>query len=263
MPDPLPNNGGNGDGSSAGRSGPTDEGRGVARRLLLRFRGKAEDALAQLADENRAMRDERRDLRDKLKGFEGPDVVVLKGDDLKAYIEYKALGKVDDLKKIMTEELPGLRTKVTESERRTSAADAAKLLGWNPEATAGMIVDKQLEVSLVDGQDKDGKAIKIPHVRPASDTKAAPIPLAKWQADHASYLTPALTAKAGASTTGTTGSTSTTSRTTAQGATGGTPMIEQGGASAGTAPGTDAAKQIPGRRPYVLPSQRAAAAEKK
>jgi hypothetical protein len=264
MPDTAANGGGtstdtqnNGGGS---RSGPTDEGRGVARRLLQKFRGKAEDALAQLADENRALRDDRRDLTAKLKGFEGTDVLVLRGDDLKRYTELKTIvgdKKPDDVKKEL-DELGTLRTKVQAGERRTSAAAAVRdhIKDWkNPDAFAEMVIDKGLEVSLVDSQDKDGKAIKVPHVKPANDPKATAVSAVDWVKNNASYMLPALTAGA-TSSTQQTGTQQTTQR-------GGTQFVEQGQtgstAAAGGEQKTNAAA-IPGRRPYVLPSQRNAAA---
>jgi hypothetical protein len=63
----------------------------------------------------------------------------------------------------------------------------------------GAITDKGLVVSLVDGKDKDGKAIKVPHVRPKGDEKAATVPLEDWVKSNAAYLTPALTATGGTS----------------------------------------------------------------
>lgn len=189
----------------------------------------------------------------KLAEFTAAGVVVLKGDDAKAYESYKALGKPDEIK-VKLDELPALKTKVVDGERKTAAMDAAKHLGWNPDATAGMIGDKQLEVSLVDGKDTNGKDIKIPHVRPAADPKATPVPLAKWQADNASYLTPALTTKpAAASTSGTNGAGPTTKS--------GTQFLEQS-ASGSTTSGDGKAKPIPGRAAYMTPGQRAAAEKK-
>lgn len=154
--------------------------------------------------------------------------VVLVGDDVKAYEAFKALGKPEDVKKQL-EELPVLRGKVATVETSTAATEAAKLLGWNPDATVGAINDKGLVVSLVDGKDKDGKAIKVPHVRPKADEKAATVPLADWVTTHAAYLTPALTAK----TTPTGGSGGSSSNGAPQG---GTPFPAQsaGGTPAAT-----------------------------
>jgi hypothetical protein len=106
------------------------------------------------------------------------------------------------------DELPTLRTTVTDAQRKTGATEAAALLKWNPDATSGLVLDKGLVVSLVDGKDKDGKAIKVPHVRPANDEKAATVPLEDWVKTNAAYLTPALSATGG--TSGTQSGTSTT-----------------------------------------------------
>jgi hypothetical protein len=134
--------------------------------------------------------------------------VVLKGDDAKAWPLFKALGKPEDVKKQL-DELPALRTTVSDAQRKGSAAEAAALLKWNPDATSGLVLDKGLVVSLVDGKDKDGKAIKVAHVRPKDDEKAATVPMEDWVKTNAAYLLPALSATGGSSGTSG-GSTSTT-----------------------------------------------------
>ena len=150
--------------------------------------------------------------------------VVLSAEDAKAWDIFKALGKADDVKKLVTEEVPALRTKVSDAERKTAATDAASALGWNPDATTALIADKQLVVTLVDGKDKDGKAIKVPHVRPAADEKAQATPLTEWVEKNAAYLTPALTAKSAGGTGG------------ASQGTQGTPFpVQRGGGSSPTA----------------------------
>jgi hypothetical protein len=136
--------------------------------------------------------------------------VVLKGDDAKAWPLFKALGKPEDVKKQL-EELPTLRTTVSDAQRKTSAAEAAALLKWNPDATSGLVLDKGLVVSLVDGKDKEGKAIKVAHVRPKDDEKAATVPMEDWVKTNAAYLLPALSATGGSS--GTSGGASSTSPT--------------------------------------------------
>jgi hypothetical protein len=120
--------------------------------------------------------------------------VVLTAADAQLFNEYKALGKVEDLKKTSTE-LPALRDRIAAQERVTEATKAAELLGWNAAATVGLVGDKGLVVLFVDGKDAAGKDAKIPHVRPANDEKAATKPLADWQKENAAYMTAALTAK--------------------------------------------------------------------
>lgn len=126
--------------------------------------------------------------------------VVLVGDEAKAFESYRLMGAPEDVKKRL-DEVASLRSKVTGTETATAATDAAKLLGWNPDATVGAITDKGLVVSFVDGKDAKGAAVKVPHVRPANDEKAATVPLADWVKEKAAYLTPALTATGGTSAT--------------------------------------------------------------
>jgi hypothetical protein len=137
---------------------------------------------------------------DRLSGLIPPTgAIVLTGDDAKAYTDYKALGTPADLKK-QIDELPTLRTKISDSDTKSAGEQAAQLLGWNRAATTAAIADKKLVVSFVAGKDAKGADIKIPHVRPASDDKAVPTPLADYVKANAEYLMPSLTAKDAAAT---------------------------------------------------------------
>lgn len=228
---------------SRGR-GPTDEGRGVARKLLNRFRGRAEDAIAHMADENKDLREERRTLREEVGKFKAPGTVVLTADEAKVYTELKALGSTPKDLKAALDEVPTLRAKVLENDRRMVADEAAPLLGWNPAALREVVADKKLEISMKDAT-VDGKPVKVPHVKPAGDDKVAPIPLADYAKANLSTYLPALMAKGAAA--------SPAARS------GGTPMVEQG-ASSSTAPnGGDAKPRMPGTTGnYMTPGQRAA-----
>jgi len=115
-------------------------------------------------------------------------------------------------------------------------------------------------VSLVDGQDKDGKAVKIPHVKPVgADDKTAAVPMADWFKNNAAYLLPALNAKPSA--TGT--------NSTAQGAAGtqnngggssAPAYVDQSGGGGGTANGASGTRAaIPGRPKFLTPAARAQA----
>jgi hypothetical protein len=202
--------------------------------FLARHGGNAEAAVTELLTDNQRYRTQLRDARNGENPYK-PDVrvtelegevqrlegevdrlgtqipqagdVLLKGDDAKAWPLFKALGKPEDVKKQL-DELPTLRTTVSDAQRKTSAAEAAALLKWNPDATSGLVLDKGLVVSLVDGKDKDGKAIKVAHVRPKDDEKAATVPMEDWVKTNAAYLLPALSATGGSS-----GSSSATSTT--------------------------------------------------
>jgi hypothetical protein len=203
--------------------------------FLARHGGNAEAAVTELLTDNQRYRTQLREARNgadpykpdaRVVELEGEnqrleaevdrlgnlipqkDDVVLKGDDAKAWPLFKAFGKPEDVKKQL-DELPALRTTVSDAQRKGGAADAAALLKWNPDATAGLVLDKGLVVSLVDGKDKDGKAIKVAHVRPKDDEKAATVPMDEWVKTNAAYLLPALSATGGSSGTSG-GSTSTT-----------------------------------------------------
>lgn len=170
---------------------------------VFRYRVKLRDAgetpykpdarVAELEAENQRLEAE----VDRIAGqLPAQGAVVLTGEEAKAWGTFKGLGTAEDVKRAM-EELPALRTTVSATERATVGREAAKLLGWNPDATVGAITDKGLVVSLVDGKNAKNEAVKVPHVRPAGDEKAATVPLEDWVKAHAAYLTPALTATGG------------------------------------------------------------------
>lgn len=229
-------------------SGPTDEGRGVARKLLNRFRGRAEDALAQLADENRELRDDRRDLREKVKKFEAPGTVVLTADEAKEYEGFKALGKkAADVKKEL-DGVPEMRAKLADHDRRAIADEAAPLVGYNPATLRELITDKRLEISFRD-ETKDGKPVRVPLVKPAGDDKAQAIPLTEYAAKNLTAYIPALTAKP---------STGSNSSAGAAGSRVQTPHVEQSSGSSTAQTGDGKPRATARANQYQTPSQRQA-----
>lgn len=234
---------------TGGRSGPTDEGRGVAEKLLRKYRGRATEALAHMADEAKDLREDRRTLREELKTLKAPGTVILSADDAKEYEGFKALGKkAADVKKDL-EKVAALETKVTEHDRRTAADEAAPLVGFNPATLRELIADKKLEISFRD-EVKDGKTVKVPLVKAAgADDKTAPVPLADYAKTNLSAYLPALTAKPAAGTT---------TGTPAAPAKPGTQMVEQSSGSS-TAQNGDPKPRAPSTAKYVTPGQRAAA----
>jgi hypothetical protein len=256
--------------------GPTATGRGVVRKAVgesgnwqQRFE-RLEEVSAGYVDELARLRRKNRELNDTLDEYESDGVLVLDGDDAKEYeslseiLKTAGLAKADDVKKRL-ELIPGLQEQVATTTRRTDGGKAAELLGWkNAEAVVGLITDKKLNVTFVDGQDQQGKAIKIPHVKPeGSDDKVQPVALSKWVDDNAAYLKSALTVAPPAS--GATGT-----NTGAHGGparNGGTQMVDQSsGATGGTAPtgGANAGKAaVPGVPGYKSPTQYAEAQTKK
>lgn len=231
------------------RSAPTEQGRTDARKVLNRHRGRAEEALAAVIDENKELRTERRELRDKVKKYETPGSVVLSADDAKEYEALKALGKAADVKKSL-EKVASLETKVAEHDRRKVADEAAPLAGYNAEALRELITDKRLEISFRD-EVKDGKTVRVPLVKPtgAEHEKTAPVPLVDYAKQSLAAYLPALTAKP---------STSGTPNAGAAGGKTGTPFVEQSSGSS-TAPTGDKPRAPATGHQYMTPSQRAKA----
>ncbi len=110
-----------------------------------------------------------------------------------------------------------------------------------------MVKDKGLEISFKDGT-VDGKPVKVPHVKLASDDKAAPVPLSEFAKTNLTAYLPALAAK-GTATPAAAGNTG--SRTT-------TPMVEQGASSSTAQNGEGVKQRPPGGGNYLTPGMRAA-----
>lgn len=231
-----------------GRGGqPTEQGRTDARKLLNRHRGRAEEAIAALVDENKDLRVERRELREKVAAISKPGTVILSADDAKEYEGFKALGKkAADLKKEL-DGVPELRAKVADHDRRAIAEEAAPLVGYNAAALRELITDKRLEISFRDDT-KEGKPVRIPLVKVAGDDKAQPIPLTEYATKNLTAYIPALTAKPS------TGSTQQSASTT-----GGkvqTPHVEQSSGSSTAQNGDGKPRPVSQGNTYLTPSQR-------
>lgn len=229
-----------------GRAQPTEQGRTDARKLLNRHRGRAEEALAAVVDENKELRVERRTLREEIAKFKAPGTVVLSADDAKEFEGFKALGKkAADLKKEL-DGVPELRAKVADHDRRAIAEEAAPLVGYNAAALRELITDKRLEISFRDDT-KEGKPVRIPLVKVAGDDKAQPIPLTEYATKNLTAYIPALTAKP---------STASTQSASMSGGKVQTPHVEQSSGSS-TAQNGDGKPRAPAQgNTYLTPSQR-------
>jgi hypothetical protein len=169
----------------------TAEGRKAARNLVKRFRGQAEEALAFVLDEQKEGREERRQLRARLPK-EGE--IVLSATDAAAFNAYKALGTPEAVKQ-KVDEHGTLSARIAADDRAKIADEAAPLVGFNAAALRDVVRDRGLELSFAE-ETVDGKAVRVPMVKVASDAAAKPAKLAEFAKTALATYLPALTAKA-------------------------------------------------------------------
>lgn len=217
---------------------PTSEGKRTAAKLIAKFRGRAEDALADVLDENKELRIQRRELRGQVPK-EGER--VLSAADATAFDAYKALGTPEVLKTTVAEHAER-GAKLDDLGRLSVADTAAPLLGWNPTALRTLVADKKLELSFKD-ETVDSKTVKVPYVKVAGD-KAEPVKLADYAKTSLAVYLPSLTAKPEAPKPD-----AGTGRT-------GTQYPEQTRATdtGGNATNTPAPRPVAGARQYLRPS---------
>lgn len=131
--------------------------------------GGAQQALAHLYDENYKLRSKNRDLAkeaEKAKLADGS--VVLTADEAKTLEEYRALGKPEELKAVVTER-DELKQKVSDGDRQTLLSEAAKAAGWEgKESILKRLVGPDDKVEIRDEQ-VDGETVKVPYITPAGD----------------------------------------------------------------------------------------------
>jgi hypothetical protein len=107
----------------------------------------------------------------RLKGLIPPDgAVVLAGDDVAAWNEYRAIGKPKEIRDGLTER-DTLRTDNARHAREKAIADA----GYDA-STLGPLLPADAVVEMIDGpKGADGKPSKVLGVKPAGAEKASPM----------------------------------------------------------------------------------------
>lgn len=184
--------GGGGGTGGSGSDGDRQRVEATVRRIMQE--GRTEDKLVQLHLDNH-------DLRAKLREAEGRTAVpdggkVLTAEESKAWEEYQAMGKPEEVK-AKVEERDTLRQEVDQRKEQDRAAEAARLAGFKPTVLADLIQAKGLEMELKDTtvtEDGNTKTVKVPHVRPKGQESTAFSPLQEYvQTNLADYL-PALQA---------------------------------------------------------------------
>ena len=157
-----------------------------------------ESKVNDLERDNKKYRDKLRDKTTELdelkKKVPAEGSVVLNAEDAKAWKGYQELGKLEDLKKTVTER-DELKEKVAQQEHQTAAAEAATAAGYNVKALLKLPGTDKLKFEVkkekVDNQDVD-----IAYVTDTAKQGATPQKLSDWiDANHAE-MKPALAADA-------------------------------------------------------------------
>jgi hypothetical protein len=121
---------------------------------VLKKHGTADNALAKLIDENYALREERRQLKEQ----KPPDgSVVLSGDQAREWEAYRELGKPSDLRKARDQASQDAAKRL-ELERKDTLREVQDLHGYRASVLAPLV--EKLDVRVVDGKDKGGKAVR-------------------------------------------------------------------------------------------------------
>jgi hypothetical protein len=223
-------------------------------RMLASNNGDEKRTIAQLITDNRKVRDKLRITREQLTASEAKvpkDALVLSGDDKKLYDEFKALNIKPSEAKKRIELATQLEEKELKATRDKSLAEAAGSLGYNDKVFVDLVNDKKLHVEMRDGM-VDGKAVKLPYMRPAADDKA-PLILAKdYVTQNLAGYVPSLTAKPAQGAGAGTG-------TGFPAQSGGTSTAPPSGAADSTRNSDGTPKPLPGGQKYLSPSERTAA----
>lgn len=226
----LDDNAGGGSGGGGGTGGGTGAGTGGAgagagggggtgrlpsrveadfQGMLLRTPGTndAERAIAAarvLYDDNHQLRTRVRTLKGEVDGFKTRNPqgsIVLHGQDLADYNAWKALGKPAEIKTKL-DEAEKTRNELAAATRKTTRAEAATLLGFNPAALDDRLTVANLDVEIREETQSDNTKKKVAFARKAGDAAATWEPLGTIATrDWASHL-PALKQAGGAGGTG-------------------------------------------------------------
>jgi hypothetical protein len=132
--------------------------------LLAKMNNDATAVAQKLYDDNRTLRIKLRDARGNAKPDDG---LVLQGDDVQAWNEYRALGKAGDLKQAIAErdrfrdEADGLR-------RAEVHKQAAEVHGYKASVLSDLIDKEKLPIEVKD-EKVNGKPARVAYVKHADD----------------------------------------------------------------------------------------------
>lgn len=149
--------------------------------------GNAESAVMTLLRENKQFRDGARD------GTIPAGHKVVSDADVSDLEAYRALGKLDEVKKVVGE-FPVLSAFKQKQEREAQWGEAAGLHKWNAKVLIDLATARNLDVVLKDEKFKEGEkeeTRRVAYVRPQGDDKAALTEITSYAKSHlADYMQP-------------------------------------------------------------------------
>lgn len=177
------------------REGAREAAQDIVDRLVQRH-GGLERALDVLAADNYELREDKRELTDKLRLLPPPGAVVLVGDDVGRWQGYNALNLPPDKVKEALADRDRLAADASKTTTATLAQTASTALGYkNPQALAHLIQTEGLQVELRDAPVVENGATvmkKVPMARKAAEANAAWVPLGDLVKSTYSWYGPAL-----------------------------------------------------------------------
>lgn len=136
------------------------------------------DQTYQLREKNREVRIEIEELKKKLPG---DDAVLLTKADVERWEAYKKLGKVEDLKSIITDR-DTLKAENAKAQRKELLRKVAEAEGFDPDVLAELATDS-LNFEIKEIKDKEGKDIKQAMVIVKDGDKQETKPLADYASE--------------------------------------------------------------------------------
>lgn len=189
---------------TGGNSGGGDKD-SAFQRLLDRYKNDAMALSEKLYSENYQYRERQRQLEQQVTDLTGKvptaESVVLSGDDAKAWVTYKALGKPEEVKQAIDERTQ-LQGKLQGMERDTTLRSVAETVGYKASVLSNLdrmakAEGKALAFELRDTQ-VDGKPVKVAYVKDGDKD----FPLTEYANTNWADFLPALAAASTGSATG-------------------------------------------------------------
>jgi len=170
-----------------------DKGAEGLQKKLEKFNGDALALATDLWADNYKFREQAREAKAKLEETEkklpAEGAVVLTKADAERWKAYQELGKPEEIKAAVAER-DTLKTENATVKREQTLRDVADVQGWNYSVIKRLA--DGLEFEIVDGKDKDGKAVKSANVVIVTGDKRESKPAAEYAEKEWSEFLPSL-----------------------------------------------------------------------
>jgi len=135
--------------------------------LLDKKGGDSTEVIRLLLTENYGLRDDKRSLKNKISDLEknmpAEGALILSDEDSKLFIAYKELGKLDEVKAKIDNEVK-LQGELDKRDRSALFTTAAKAVGYKDSVLTDLAESKGLTIEMreIDTKDETGKTQKVP-----------------------------------------------------------------------------------------------------